>query len=45
MRCPPVRPGCATRRGKYKNLANMVEEYIARKRPECMVRRFAASEM
>jgi hypothetical protein len=34
MKCPPVRPGCATRRGKHKNLSDMVEEYIVQKRPE-----------
>jgi len=36
MKCPPARPGCATRRGKYKNLGDMVQEYIAIKRPEVM---------
>jgi hypothetical protein len=34
MRCPPVRPGCETRGGKYKNLGDMVQEYITEKRPE-----------
>jgi hypothetical protein len=34
MRRPPVKPGCATRRGKHKNLGDMVQEYITHKRPE-----------
>ena len=36
MQCRPVKTGCATRRGKYKNLSEMVQEYIALKRPEVM---------
>jgi hypothetical protein len=34
MRCPPVKPGCATRRGKYKNLSEMVQEYIGGQRKD-----------
>jgi hypothetical protein len=36
MKCPPVRPACTTRHGKYQNLDDMVQEYITVKRPEVM---------